>query len=279
MPAISRRLALAVVAVLVVGCGSDDPEPTAQSPSTTDDANTTSTSPPQTVSDVVDIGGGRSLYYECSGGGSPTILLEGGDEPQISQWRQVVPDLARATRTCVYERGGTGRSSDVSGCRGLDDLLDDVEALLEVADLAGPYVLVGTSYGGFLTAGLAARRPAEVAGLVLAETPKAMTARLGPPETACEGNPEHTDNFAVENDAWAARAPIGDFPMTVITNDYGANAEPGEQQTNVVDQQGWLILSSNSKQVLVTSGHNLTGNEPEVIVREVLAVLDAARSR
>ena len=77
---------------------------------------------------------------------------------------------------------------------------------------------------------------------------------------------------------WDNRAPLGAFPMTIISNDRGANAPPGDEATNVEDQLGWLVLTPNSKQVVVTSGHDVPNNEPDLVVSEILTVLDAARS-
>jgi hypothetical protein len=115
---------------------------------------------------------------------------------------------------------------------------------------------------------------------VLVETPKAIT--IMPPglaeAIACDApnNVEDRDYFAVEHAVWAARAEIGDFPMTVISNDYGEDAPPGDEQTNVPDQRGWLVLSPSSEQVVLTSGHDVAENEPELVVREIRAVLNAA---
>ena len=98
-------------------------------------------------------------------------------------------------------------------------------------------------------------------------------------DIACDSpnNIEHRDYIAVEHDVWDARSEIGDFPMTIISNDYGPDAPPGDEQTNVVDQQGWLVLSPNSEQVVVTSGHDVVWNESALVTEEILAVLAAAR--
>ena len=195
--------------------------------------------------------------------------------PCSSPWR---PRRARVPTTAPV----SAVAREATGCRGVDELLGDLEALLSVAGLAGPYVLVGASGGGYLMAGLAARHPADVAGLVLVETPKAITVSTLPPEVvdqiACDSptNIERRDYIAVEHDVWDARAEIGEFPMTIISNDYGPDAPPGDEQTNVADQQDWLVLSPNSKQVVVTSGHDVVWNESELVIDEILAVLAAA---
>ncbi len=257
--------------------------PTTAAPSPSPHATAGPTS--AVLAGMFDIGNGRELYLQCGGTGSPTILLEAGDEDSgPGAWQRVTPKLSDETRTCTYERLGTGRSSPASGCRQLDDLLDDLDALLAAAEIAGPFVLVGASGGGFIMAGFAARHPDEVAGMVFVETPKALTAELYPdvlPMIACDApdNIERRDYLAVEHDAWDNREEIGDFPLTVITHDWGDTAEPNtDEATNVEDQRGWFELSPDSaKQVVVTTGHDVPSNEPDVVIDEILAVLEAAR--
>jgi hypothetical protein len=43
-------------------------------------------------------------------------------------------------------------------------------------------------------------------------------------------------------------------------------------------QRGWLVLSPLAQQVVVTSGHDVPENEPELTVREIFRVLAAARA-
>jgi hypothetical protein len=45
------------------------------------------------MADLFDIGEGRMPYLSCLGTGSPTILLEAGDECELFQWSRVVGDL------------------------------------------------------------------------------------------------------------------------------------------------------------------------------------------
>jgi hypothetical protein len=128
------------------------------------------------------------------------------------------------------------------------------------------------------------RPPAWYDRQALVETPHAIVAAEAPPELLAEldcanpKNQEHRDYVRVENDAWSQRHRIGDIPMVVISNDYGRSFEGEEQRTNVEDQKGWLVLSPQARQVVVTSGHDVAGNEPGLVIREILRVLDAARA-
>ena len=232
---------------------------------------------------MVEIGGGRKVYAECAGSGSPTVILESGDESDHDQWRLVAPRLAERTRTCFYDRLGNGASDEPTGCRRMKDLRGDLEALLRALGEDGPYVLVGTSGGGFLMAGFAYAHPTDVKGMVLVETPHAIIPKEAPAdllaELKCDSpmNQERRDYVTVENEAWSKRHLIGDIPLTVITNDYGDVYENEEQRTNVEGQKGWFKLSPQARQVVVTSGHDVPENEPDLVVKEVLQVLDAAR--
>lgn len=279
-----HAVVLGVTCVIVTACGSAPEEPLTTTVTTATDVVTSSAtaSDSAVVAGLFDIGGGRDLYLTCIGEGSPTVILEAGDESGAEDWSLVRPGLAAETRTCAYDRAGNGRSAEATGCRGLDEILADLESLLDEARIDGPYVLVGASGGGYLMAGFAARHPADVAGLVLVETPKAIT--ILPPEIAAQiacdasANVERRDYFAVEHAVWDNRAEIGDFPMTIISNDHTGQDPQGDEVTNVVDQRGWLVLSPRATQVVVTSGHDVPFNQPDLVIATILDVLDSARA-
>jgi pimeloyl-ACP methyl ester carboxylesterase len=138
---------------------------------------------------LVDIGG-RSLYLECRGSGSPTVILEAGFRTRADVWTydliqpkaprtMVFPGVAAFTRVCAYDRPGTAtviddtlrpsRSDPVSMPRTALDSVHDLHALLQAAKVPGPYVLVGHSYGGMLGRLYASAYPAEVVGMVLVD--------------------------------------------------------------------------------------------------------------
>jgi pimeloyl-ACP methyl ester carboxylesterase len=235
------------------------------------------------VAGLVDLGAGRKVFAECTGSGQPTIVLESGDETDHSQWRLVAPDLAAHTRVCSYDRFGNGASDAATGCRHMNDLRGDLEALLRVVSEDGPYVLVGTSGGGYLMAGFAYAHPQDVVGMVFVETPHAIIPDQAPAsllaELKCDSpeNQERRDYVNVEGEAWSHRHKIGNIPMTVITNNYDGNYSNEEERTNVAGQKGWLVLSPQARQIVVTSGHNVPENEPDLVVKEILRVLKAAR--
>jgi pimeloyl-ACP methyl ester carboxylesterase len=116
---------------------------------------------------LFDVGGGRKLFLNCSGHGSPTVVyLHGSGGPSSNAGR--IPSLLRDDyRFCVYDRANTGRSDPAPGPRTAADAVKDLSTLLDVADVPGPYVLLGASLGGDIAFVYAGTHPDDVAGLVL----------------------------------------------------------------------------------------------------------------
>jgi pimeloyl-ACP methyl ester carboxylesterase len=109
---------------------------------------------------------GRSLYMECRGTGSPTVVFEVGLEEPISDVSYVQDTLARKYMTCSYDRANNGKSGEAPTPRTAGDVVNDLHQLLETAEVPGPYVLAGSSYGGFFVPLYARRYSDEVAGVV-----------------------------------------------------------------------------------------------------------------
>ena len=278
------RLVLAslVLAVGLSGCGGGDDVGAVRTSTVSSDAP---------IDRVVDVAGERGLYLRCSGIGSPTVVMEGGDGDTSDSYAFAESRLAAVTRTCVYDRANLGRSDAAPGPRGFTDLVGDLERLLAEADVPEPYVLVGTSGGGYIVAGYAVAHPAQIAGMAFIDVPAPF--RDPPPPIVEEtkwnhpSNVEQRDYLQVEKDAWAARNEVGDIPITIVSNAYSddeidAATFPSEREgmrTNVQDQRGWLILSPRAKQTIVHTGHAVEEADPELVINVILDVIEAARNQ
>jgi len=118
----------------------------------------------------VDIGG-RSLNIDCSGSGSPVVILEsGGGGYGGYGWRVIQAGVAKFTKVCWYDRGGEGWSDVTQTARTSVSIVNDLHELLQRAPVAGPYVLVGHSIGGEYVRIFTAKFPSEVAGVVLVDS-------------------------------------------------------------------------------------------------------------
>jgi hypothetical protein len=118
-----------VAALAIAGCGAEDSAPTSATP----DAPSPASGPSKDLDGVVMVAGDRGLYVRCTGAGSPTVVMEGGDGDTSDSYAFAEATVAKATRTCVYDRANLGRSDPAPGPRGLPELVGDLEQLLHAA--------------------------------------------------------------------------------------------------------------------------------------------------
>src|SRR5262245_56710236 len=177
-----RRTVAIVVAGLVAGCGGP-PVSTGASETVAASAPATtapSSAPASPASDVVrEPGvirghfavGKASVALECRGTGSPTVILETGLGGGSGNWIDSQKALSATTQVCRYDRAAIGQSSApgvetiTAGTRA-----DELDDLLQAADVDGPYAVVGWSFGGMVVRLFAARHPAETVGAVLVDS-------------------------------------------------------------------------------------------------------------
>lgn len=117
---------------------------------------------------LVDVDG-RGVYLDCRGehvDGRPAVILEAGFGAGAASWGHVLDGVAAFTRVCAWDRPGLGRSEG-RGRHTPGEALDDLWAALAEAGERGPYAVAGHSFGGVYARILAARRPAEVAALLM----------------------------------------------------------------------------------------------------------------
>jgi len=117
---------------------------------------------------MVDVGGYR-LHINCTGEGSPTVVIESGWGDSSASWGWVQPEVAKTTRVCTYDRAGMGWSEASPQPRTAREYAKELHTLLAKANEPGPYMLVGHSMGAFTVIVYAHDYPAEVSGLVLVD--------------------------------------------------------------------------------------------------------------
>ena len=70
------------------------------------------TSEPQPLGKLVDLGGHR-LHVNCTGTGSPTVVVENGLGDFSFDWTLVQSRVSRFARICTYDRAGYAWSDPV----------------------------------------------------------------------------------------------------------------------------------------------------------------------
>jgi pimeloyl-ACP methyl ester carboxylesterase len=118
---------------------------------------------------LVDVGG-HKLHINCTGTGSPTVVLEPGLGEPSTAMAWIAPDVAETTRVCVYDRAGRGWSESAHAPQDGVQVATDLHTLLDRAGEQGPYVLAGHSAGGLYVLNFARLYADEVAGVILLDS-------------------------------------------------------------------------------------------------------------
>ena len=271
-------IALALIAVVMVGCSLGE-------------GGSGASQNEKAPKGTFDLPNGRSLYIECRGSGSPTVVFEVGLEEPISDVSYVQDTLAREYMTCSYDRANNGDSGKAPTPRTAGDVVSDLHQLLETAEVPGPYVLAGSSYGGFFVQLYGRRYSDEVAGVVaMNPEPPAdqVVERIHPlPGFTKEvreedqayfsgGNPEGIDWFASSEELEKAPPPPPiPFEMLLSEKVPGCEGDPLCLKSNDVYveierevAQQWPQSSVRK----VDAGHVIFLDKPEVAVDAVKRV-------
>jgi pimeloyl-ACP methyl ester carboxylesterase len=112
---------------------------------------------------------GYKMRIDCTGSGSPALVLESGLGNESLIWGKVQPELSRTTRVCSYDRAGYGYSDAQPAPRDADHVAVGQHTLLLQAKVTGPIILMGHSLGGLFIRDYATRFPEQVVGLIFVD--------------------------------------------------------------------------------------------------------------
>ncbi len=174
--------AAACITALLGACTPPSADGPGSSDSTSTGASTDAAS--ADVAGLFDVGGGRRMYLECRGSGSPLVVLVSGQRASAQDWMEVAEgvagpavfdDVATRTRVCAFDRPGTPVGESVSRSdpalmpTTAEAAVEDLHALLAAAGEIEPFVLVAHSIGGLIGRLYASTYPDEVVGLGLVD--------------------------------------------------------------------------------------------------------------
>jgi pimeloyl-ACP methyl ester carboxylesterase len=116
------------------------------------------------------------MHIYCTGvdnPGKPVVILESGAGENLYNYLDLQPRISEFSRVCSYDRSGIGWSDTASGASTAGQKADELVELLQAADIEGPYLMVGHSYGGLVARIYSARHPQDIVGLVLVDSTNA----------------------------------------------------------------------------------------------------------
>jgi pimeloyl-ACP methyl ester carboxylesterase len=238
-----------------------------------------------------------TLCARKGGAGAPSVLFESGGMSDSSVWREIEPAIAPYATTLVYDRRGTGNSAAVDGPRRLADLTDDLEALVDALRPPTPLILVGASLGGLLVRLFAARRLADVRGLVLVDPthelmPERFAATLSPDAyAALIGGSSIAGEGLDLVDALRSMPPIAKMPHTpliVLSGKARIDDLPRSLPPNIAREIAAALdtvapalhrrLASDSAHGthhwIEGAGHNIHRDRPQLVIDAIRSLLD-----
>ena len=289
-----RLLLLVLVALFIGGCTRSTPV----------------VAPPSEFAGLVSIGGGRNVYLDRRGIGSPTVVLISGAQGAFDDWttvletgemkpssRAVLPQVALFTRVCAYDRPGTTRldgspttttavAQPTSAVNGVADL----HALLAASKMPGPYVLVAHSLGGTIAKLYASMYPDEVAGLVLVDPfseflKTSLTAsqwKQFAREAIKLGNPIELEAADYEASVAALRGapPVRRIPVVILTADKQFEFGAGGAETWPAWREAHSRLAEllHARHITKTdSSHGIQLEQPQSVIKAIREVVNAVR--
>jgi len=123
---------------------------------------------------------GHQIHLNCTGAGTPTVILEEGAGGGSLNWTWIQRRVAATTRVCSYDRPGHAWSSSTETPRDAETVSRELDALLKAAGEKGPFIAAGHSLGGPYARMFAARQGRNVVGLVLVDaTPPSFLTMMG----------------------------------------------------------------------------------------------------
>jgi pimeloyl-ACP methyl ester carboxylesterase len=193
--------------------------------------------------------GGRSLYAECAGSGSPAIIFLHGIGGNRSGGDFLLKAFSSQVRVCTYDRANQGASDPLAERQTAANAVTDLHKLLAAAGVGPPYLLVAGSFGGLIGITYASTYPSEVVGMVMLDASlpaDAETDRLLPEPDRTQATKELAvgrEVFAYSTlaEAGAALDKMPGIPVTYLGATQFAEVPTGwpADQINALTKQHW----------------------------------------
>jgi hypothetical protein len=244
--------------------------------------------PGGTISDqLVELDSGRAVRLRCLGNGSPTVVLEADMGEGIESWATVQAKLGTRYRVCSSERSGLWMADDHPPAGSAEEAAFDLRQALDSAGEPGPFLLVGSGVGSWVSREFSAAYPDQVVGMVLVDPqPDDFLERfteLAPEEVVRVA----TAGFLEGNENTRLRTTVGKppgLPVTILVKDglNGAYEYIGDATIIASLEGAWIegqvataqLLGATS--VTVKDVEHLLYDAPRAIVDQVSTLIGSA---
>jgi hypothetical protein len=236
--------------------------------------NDAATAMPGTAFDV----GGHRLHLQCTGTGSPTVVLESGLGAMSTSWARIAPAVAATTRVCAYDRAGQGWSGNGAGPQvaGMVLLDSSTPDQFRLPGYAATYNIMRRGLGvgpSLARLGIGRLVPARA----MSSLPAPAAAQFRTFATSSRGFRNMRDEVSALPAAFAqagALRTIGSKPLAVITATESLRKTAGWPAA----QDRLAALSSNSSHRVVASTHSGLLDDVRASDASSLAITDVVRA-
>jgi pimeloyl-ACP methyl ester carboxylesterase len=229
-----------------------------------------------------------SQVHVVERGSGINVVFESGVGEDTQTWSDVEPEIAKFAHTFAYDRPGIGKSEPTARPRTVQQMVEDLRAVLVAAQVKPPYILVGHSLGGALVQVFAHAYPSEVAGLVLCDPEDGRLIDLlhknMPPEQ-WEARKQSLDQMMSQaspaqraelkgategGEAVAQAVPLPKVPIVLFTGTLKNPEFPGnplEQDLKLQLQNAFAANTPQVEHVLVpNSRHYIQNDVPQLVI-------------
>lgn len=240
------------------------------------------------------------IEYEIAGSGDTTIFLEAGGASSLDDWESIFHDIAKHAKVIRYSRVGNGRSTKVRKNFSSNEYAEEALKLMSELGIDEKVVFIAHSYGAYIARIFVATYPEKVSALMLIDPSSEHDVDIVRKIDLEKGEKEiesvkrsDLENGLSNNylDFWAKRPlpdypEIPDIPVTVIASIKTYENPPLEIFFSDKARKMWGELHSDwanafpqGRAVLTDKSYHFPQqDEPEMVVREVLALIDRARN-
>jgi pimeloyl-ACP methyl ester carboxylesterase len=219
---------------------------------------------------------GHALHLDCQGNPSrSTVVLIAGGGGGTHTWDRVQPPISHFSRVCSYDRQGLGQSEPLKNGtpQSVEQIVDDLAALLRAANVAPPYILVGHSIGGLYARAFDKQYDSQVAGIVLLDSSHEEQiwrfARSEP--NALAEYPRWRDQHFMVSQGFlpSGKHLTWHFSKPLIVIEHGTPPEPVWHEM----QQDLASRSPKAQFVTAThSSHYIQKLQPQLVIRAVHSI-------
>ncbi len=252
---------------------------------------------------------GVALRYRFDGAGGPLLILVHEMGGMIESWDRVVPLLQERFRILRFDMRGAGMSEKVREGIRVDQLSDDLAALLDSVGVAEKALVAGCAVGGAVALSFATRHPERCAGLVLMNPALNVTSENLPglrvraerlrqvgmrgivEESLDSGYPESfraldPAHFSLFRARWLANDPESLRALFLMLADMDLRADLAAIACPVLGISGrfdplrttsyvqeLLDPVADKQLVVIDAGHHMPDQAPEAVAREIASFM------